>query len=141
MFYLCYQSTSKVPIDQKLINNILEISKMNNRQSNVTGMLLINNDIFFQILEGEEESVEKLFTKIQSDNRHTSVHRLLSGYESERSFANWSMGFKILSEGELITFNRYLDLEHKDFRNLEESSISGDNFLLQFLKNFFDGCL
>ena len=56
-------------------------------------MLLYHNKSFLQVLEGPEEQVGALFTKIEKDPRHKKILMLLRGEIQEKEFKNWSMGF------------------------------------------------
>jgi len=80
---------------------LLEECRTSNARCDVTGMLLYQNQSFFQVLEGERSVVETLFEKIALDPRHTRVTRVILEPISERAFASWSMGYPRVSEKEL----------------------------------------
>ena len=64
----------------------------------ITGILLYNKGCIMQILEGEKELVESIFDKIKIDIRHTDVF-LFNSYEiDQRSYKDWSMQFKVISD-------------------------------------------
>ena len=54
-----------------------------------------------QVLEGEEQLVRSLYTKISADPRHKGALALLQGVEEKRQFADWSMGFRDLNSPEV----------------------------------------
>lgn len=74
------------------LDNIAEISILNNERNHVTGVLLYLKGLFFQIIEGEEIAVDTLYEKILADERHTEVLCLRTEYHIEhRSFPEWAM--------------------------------------------------
>ena len=64
----------------------------------ITGILLYNKGSIMQILEGEPAAVESIFEKIRIDDRHTDVYQLDSYHITERSYKDWSMQFKVISD-------------------------------------------
>ena len=74
------------------LNNIAEVSIVNNQRDNITGVLLYLNGIFFQVIEGEEEPIDLLYRKILVDDRHTDILCLKTECDvSERIFPSWAM--------------------------------------------------
>lgn len=85
-------------------------------------MLLYSGGNFFQILEGEKNSVEELYAKITKDERHTDCIMIDESEIKDRTFPNWSMGFKNLnleSKESLAGYSEFLNkkLNPKDFLN------------------------
>lgn len=62
-----------------------------NTQSDVSGILLYNGKHFFQLLEGPEEQVMRIFRHISEDKRHTNVVELLCDYAPARRFGKVGM--------------------------------------------------
>lgn len=94
VFQLLYISQAFTnPIAEELIQDILSIARKENRKKNLTGVLLARGDYFFQILEGDESSVNTLFAKIEKDKRHKNVQVLVRIPNGKRIFSKWSMGF------------------------------------------------
>jgi hypothetical protein len=67
----------------------------------VTGMLLYTDGNFFQVLEGDEPVVARLFEMIGRDTRHDRVVKIIQEPIAERAFGNWSMGFTSMTPAEL----------------------------------------
>ena len=59
-------------------------------------MLLYNNAIYLQVLEGSEEDVHDIYNSILKDTRNNGNVTLVEEKISQRDFPNWSMGFKNL---------------------------------------------
>jgi hypothetical protein len=73
------------------INQILQTSRRNNKEQNVTGALLFDSGYFAQALEGPRPAIERIFERIQRDPRHGDVTVLSSQTEGHRDFPEWSM--------------------------------------------------
>jgi hypothetical protein len=72
---------------------ILETARRANLSSGVTGVLLVRDALYMQVLEGPKVPVDSTFAAIQRDRRHLGV-TLLADYEVKaRIFPGWQMGF------------------------------------------------
>lgn len=91
---LLYASQAVEPIDNKLLEAILEESRAYNQERGITGMLCSYEDGngFLQVLEGSREEINRLYNTIVKDERHEDVVLLAYDEISERRFANWRMG-------------------------------------------------
>jgi len=100
-FRLMYRSRNRIPQEQRKTELGLLFSQVrpNNKRQQITGALLLSQDAFVQILEGEESAVRALFAKIEKDPRHDSVALLSTGIVAERVFSRWAMA-KVADDGE-----------------------------------------
>ena len=96
VFQLLYASGGARQITTADIDDILEKSRRNNAALGVTGMLLFADNMFIQVLEGEERDVRDLARRISRDQRHRNFMELIEQTSPERAFARWQMGFKRL---------------------------------------------
>jgi hypothetical protein len=84
--------------------HLLESAQARNRRFDITGALLFYSGVFAQTLEGPQSAVERLFSRIEQDERNSEVTVAFRGPEAERDFPGWSMGFadgeKIFADGE-----------------------------------------
>jgi len=94
IFCIAYASSIIGCMDDVDIELLLRISRERNQRKHITGLLLYCERSFFQLLEGEEETVEDVFAKIASDRRHNHVTRLFTARVQKRAFENWNMGFR-----------------------------------------------
>ena len=92
MFRLCYISSSRVPIDVALVDDILAVSRRNNRAAGLTGLLVAGQRRFLQLLEGEERSVRATYQRIRRDPRHFACVTVNEGPITSRQFVDWDMG-------------------------------------------------
>ncbi|MBD2184741.1 BLUF domain-containing protein [Planktothrix sp. FACHB-1355] len=89
---LTYISKFARPLSSKEIEAIGKVSAPNNQAKNITGVLLCSQGIFFQILEGDEENIDRLYEKILRDRRHTDILCLNTEHDiKERLFPEWSI--------------------------------------------------
>lgn len=88
---------------------LLEQIRPKNDEHGVTGMLLYSGGNIIQALEGPPAAVQSIFETIEADPRHTDVRVLDRGAISERSFPNWSMGFRNVSRREVADIDGYAD--------------------------------
>lgn len=107
MFQLVYISTAAWPMDNGDLNTIIEHSRKNNRELEVTGILLQIDHGFLQILEGPRDAVKALYAKIQLDLRHIGLRVLVQQNVEDRLFSDWSMGFEKLDSASPRTAQLY----------------------------------
>jgi hypothetical protein len=128
MFRLLYVSSAIKPFSKSELADLLVVSRVNNSQYDITGMLLYKDGNFLQVLEGEEAAVRKLYEKISCDPRHTDRSVLFDEEIAEPLFRDWSMGFR--------------DLGDSDIRNLPGfSPFMNRSLTAHDLKDDLSGCL
>jgi len=101
MIRLIYASSAVQALKAEQLLALLEHSQRNNRAEEITGILLYSNDTFFQVLEGEEEQVNKLYVQIEKDPRHKDCKIVEKLNVTERAFPYWSMGYEKIEANEL----------------------------------------
>lgn len=135
--YLTYVSRQSHVISDKDLKELLQKSRSNNHELDVTGMLIYFDGIFIQYLEGKAAHVDYIFEKIAKDKRHHAVTELDSGTNNERAFSDWSMAFKRLKDDEAASILGYKDLEsNKLFEPTEDvKSHPALSILNNYVKN------
>lgn len=111
MRQIVYVSSAAVPFGSGELRDLLRISVENNTRSGISGMLLFHDGNFIQAIEGPDPAVQALFDKISADRRHGSVIVLDDRTVNERSFGEWSMGFRQVDDAHLnkdVGFTDYL---------------------------------
>ncbi|MBZ7309075.1 diguanylate phosphodiesterase [Klebsiella oxytoca] len=88
---LIYRSHVRSGTSYHSIIEMVKSANERNIQIGVTGILLFNGIHFFQLLEGQEESVKKIFSSIICDGRHFNVVKLLYDFSPSRRFGNAGM--------------------------------------------------
>lgn len=115
MISTVYVSAARHPFTPAELDALLEQSRANNRRDGVSGMLLYRDGDFLQVLEGPEEAVRRTYERIARDPRHVGVIVLDESEITQRSFGDWSMGFRRVSveerpAGFVDFFDRRADL-------------------------------
>ncbi|MNJ92560.1 Blue light- and temperature-regulated antirepressor YcgF [compost metagenome] len=93
IFHLVYVSQAVEDISYTDIQDILHVSRDNNAQVGITGLLIFRDGYFLQLLEGDEVPVKKVVEKIIEDDRNFKLRVLVETRSSERLFDEWAMAF------------------------------------------------
>ncbi len=99
--YLIFSSVSNYILSGDELIGLLNKVSSNNKDRNITGMLIYSEDIiqnkkqgkFIQILEGDVKTIREVYQINISEKYHKLVARVKSGVILDRSFPDWSMGF------------------------------------------------
>ncbi|MCW2758678.1 MAG: hypothetical protein JWO46_2424 [Nocardioidaceae bacterium] len=100
-FRLMYRSHDRIPPEnrKKALGSLFSQARSNNKAAQICGALLLTDDHFVQVLEGDEGAVRALFEHISQDSRHDSVELLDAGDVPEGVFSRWSMA-RVSSDGD-----------------------------------------
>ncbi len=115
MIQLSYISSAAEAMSTEQLLELLQQCLNNNPAHGITGMLLYGNQTFAQTLEGDEAEVDALYDKILRDPRHRNVKSLHRKVVIDRQYADWSMGFKRISDKELLNIGGIANFTEKDF--------------------------
>ena len=99
IFQVAYFSAARPAITDADVRDILRASAKSNRRDGLSGMLLLLDGTFFQVLEGEKDRIEETLLRISSDPRHTGIVRVVEMEREEPSFPDWTMGFEKFMHG------------------------------------------
>ena len=112
---LVYVSVATRKMTEADLVSILEVARERNKELDVTGMLLYRDGFFVQVLEGEQVVIEDLFQKISGDSRHKHVIVVYQNSIQKRSFLEWSMGFNMIAESDLLKLDGYSGMLNVNF--------------------------
>ena len=134
LYHLGYVSTATQSMRADDLATLLRHSRPRNQALGITGLLLHREDSFFQVLEGEAESIHQVFDSIQKDPRHHRIEVLFEGPIESREFADWSMGFVDLDEVDVSQLPGFSDFLSKktDSRLLLEELTQAKRLMLLF---------
>jgi len=90
---IIYISTARRRPTEAEIQDILEVSRRNNRRDGLSGLLIAAGQRFLQVLEGEQDLLEQAYDRIKSDSRHFALVQLEWAEVQTRSFPEWQMGY------------------------------------------------
>ncbi len=89
---LRYVSRFRQDLTRSEVDALAEHAQQKNEPLGLTGILMTSGQLFFQVLEGPEEAVDKVFATISTDPRHRDVLVLDTELEvTSRLFPDWSM--------------------------------------------------
>lgn len=139
VFQLAYFSAALPAITEDDVHDILRASSRNNRRNGLSGMLLLLDGTFFQVIEGDRDRIEETLLRIAADPRHTGIVRVVEREREERSFPDWTMGFEKflhLSEGEdVLPFDIAALSRNPSVEKLKEKAPE----LISFMRTLYTG--
>jgi hypothetical protein len=92
-YQLVYSSKATNKMMLSHLIGILRKARINNKLSDVTGLLVFVDGMFLQVLEGEEGRVKGLMKKISADTRHHDIKVIRGSNVERRTFSNWEMAY------------------------------------------------
>lgn len=102
LIQLIYASATTGDPKEAELAELLRAARLNNGRIGLTGMLLYTGGSFFQVLEGDADTVDAVFATIADDARHTSVVMIIRERIRTRSFGQWSMGYVTATPHEIV---------------------------------------
>tara|TARA_R110002096_G_scaffold42893_11_gene115371 strand:- start:1386 stop:1832 length:447 start_codon:yes stop_codon:yes gene_type:complete len=89
---LVYKSkTSWDVLTNEILLKLAERCARNNGERNISGLLVLSDETFLQVLEGPDAEVNHLYSRIIRDDLHSEVTLLSYEQIAARSFEDWSM--------------------------------------------------
>lgn len=102
--------------------NIVRSSIRNNRQANLSGLLVTLQGYFIQALEGLPEQLEDTYRRIVADPRHIDLEIISSEPAPTRLFRDWEMCARALSPSDAVIVDSLDSREQFDPRRLTARS-------------------
>ena len=100
-FQVIYASKAN-EIYQDELERILDQARQNNVANDITGVLVFVDNIFLQVLEGEQQKVLVLLDAIRNDKRHTDVKLIGQAKVEKRCFEDWAMAYVDLKKEDMV---------------------------------------
>ncbi len=97
-YTISYVSTVSPYLSDSDIEELMDYVKIHNNFLNITGILIYADGNFFQVLEGEEDTIKILFERIRKDPRHYNVIKILDNHIEDNSFSEYHSSFTIISD-------------------------------------------
>ena len=107
---LLYVSKEIAEQPSQFAESNLDKFRIENKLSEITGVLCSGEGIFLQVLEGERSAVNKLYVTICKDQRHTDIELLHYEEIKDRVFYAWSMDYIPIS-----TLYEMIKIENPEF--------------------------
>jgi Txe/YoeB family toxin of Txe-Axe toxin-antitoxin module len=116
MYSLIYISSAVEKFKKQDLQDLLDVSRKNNLEHEITGLLIIKDYIIVQYIEGEKDKILQLIENIKKDVRHFNLTIIKEEPIEKRLFEQWSMGIKNFDELE----GKDLDvIKNFDFESLD----------------------
>jgi hypothetical protein len=74
---ISYVSTAQSNLSAEHLENLLGDTVLKNNALDISGILLCSEGNFFQLMEGEKENVQDLFSRIKKDSRHNNLIKFI----------------------------------------------------------------
>jgi hypothetical protein len=117
---IVYVSTAVKLMHQNQLLDILHNSRQHNAALNISGVLLYSEGTFIQVLEGRDSVIDALYSRIEADQRHKNITKLIDEPITEKSFAQWLMGFAVTDNAKTDKLLGYL-------RSINELDLNSNN--------------
>lgn len=89
---LVYKSkTSWDVLTNELLFSLAEKSARNNAEQDISGLLILSDETFLQVLEGPDDAINALYAKIITNKLHHDVTLLSYEQVARRNFGDWGM--------------------------------------------------
>lgn len=129
---ICYISSIKNNTSENELNKLCDFVSNKNDALGITGVLILNNGHFFQIMEGEVTIIEKILKKIKLDKRHEGIIKLLETNIEDHIFKDYASGnFSIIKDlANLKKLRLYFDwIKQANILAIDELILLTNNFL------------
>lgn len=138
IIYISEYTGSDDDIDTDLVE-ITRLSKSNNLEAEITGLLFYQNHHFLQVIESKQSTLENLMAVLAEDKRHRNIERILDEKISTRSFSDWNMDSFNLSDDEHLDTAEIKKITEKFKKNIMLDS-GGTSMLVHFYKSMLAKC-
>ncbi len=107
---LIYISSARFLLSDQELLELLCQARDFNAAHDISGILVYNDGVFIQVLEGHASTISNLYQRIQRDQRHHRCITLLHQHIAQRAFEGWVMGFPVSSPAiEVESIDGYID--------------------------------
>ncbi|MGB1237553.1 MAG: BLUF domain-containing protein [Pseudomonadales bacterium] len=86
-----YSSRARMDFGALQLNKLTTAAQQFNYDTDITGFLYYDGGFFFQYIEGPQEALGYLFSRIEGDRRHSVMCSATEPLQRERLFKGWSM--------------------------------------------------
>jgi len=129
---IVYVSTAVKLMHENQLFDILHNARQHNAALNISGVLLYSEGTFIQVLEGRDSVIDALYSRIEADQRHKNVVKLIDEPIAEKSFSQWLMGFTVTDSAKTEKLLGYL-------KSISELNLnSGNNIAVDAIKTFIE---
>lgn len=121
---ISYRSEAQLSDRWHDLVSLLEVSKLRNAASDVTGVLLFDGTYFLQTIEGPSQGTKRIFAKILQDHRHKNIKSFEMQEIEERDFPDWHMELITSDETSRIVADMgSLEFSYRRLREVQAMSV------------------
>lgn len=91
---IIYVSSASELLSSDALRDLLAVSRRNNAAVGISGILLYWDGNFLQYIEGPQEQLDLLMSKVAQDPRHNGLIVLERQNIQARAFPDWTMAFE-----------------------------------------------
>jgi hypothetical protein len=91
MTAVVYRSHAVRDLPPAQLDQLTLAAQARNQRESITGVMVYDDQTFFQWLEGPIDGVDRIMHSIKHDSRHTDIQILSHQAVDHRSFVDWSM--------------------------------------------------
>ena len=88
---LTYRSRATSPFSEAQLGDLQHAAANRNQHEGLTGLMVYNDDRFFQWLEGPPASIARVWSSISRDPRHSDIEAISVHSAPSRLFGNWNL--------------------------------------------------
>ncbi len=88
---IMYKSAPSEGIDKSEFQELLQRSQERNQLYDITGYIFLSKTKIVQLIEGNDDMVDRLYNRITTDNRHENVMTILDKKIEKRTMIGWDM--------------------------------------------------
>ncbi|WP_330998912.1 BLUF domain-containing protein [Gemmatimonas groenlandica] len=88
---LTYRSRATSPMSETQLGELQHAAASRNHREGITGLMVYNDDRFFQWLEGPPASIARVWSSISRDQRHADIEAISVHSAPSRLFGKWNL--------------------------------------------------
>ena len=88
---IMYKSAPSDGIGKSEFQRLLQKSQERNQLHDITGYIFLSKTKIVQLIEGNDDAVDRLYNRITTDNRHANVMTILDKKIEKRTMMGWDM--------------------------------------------------
>lgn len=115
---LIYTSVSSRGLFEVMSPDSLRRIRANNIAAEITGALVWKDPKFMQVIEGPADNINRLFSTLLKDDRHSDLVLISERIIHEREFPNWAMQSSSLDKDPVPNLSRHTELNSRASRIL-----------------------
>ena len=135
--HIVYVSTRKPACTEIEIQKILQSCEKNNKDIDITGVLLSSETQFVQYIEGPYKIIISLYDKIKTDPRHKNPVLISNSPIEKRIFPSWQMGSRKVASDEINFLTEITSEDRKEFGDIMSGKETDGAKVRELLGKFF----